>query len=151
MPNYKTRSPYETPDETCPYCGNENCQAEFVDVGVGMVQCQPYHCDACGATEIGPTTTPDRPLTDDEKRTGWLPGGEIGTLTPLQQRVQSAFAQLVNSDFMSASNHDYRCKCNKCLQWWLTVGPEDTGSGWSFGPFTEAEYVAGGGVVPAYE
>ncbi|MEB5480878.1 hypothetical protein P8825_15035 [Shouchella clausii] len=37
----------------CPYCSNE-CHADFVDNGVGMVQCGPYHCYNCGASEIGP-------------------------------------------------------------------------------------------------
>lgn len=36
------------PKEECPCCGGE-ATAEFVDVGVGMVQCQPYQCDDCGA------------------------------------------------------------------------------------------------------
>lgn len=44
---------YDTPKEECPYCGNE-CQADFVDNGIGMVQCGPYHCFSCGASEIGP-------------------------------------------------------------------------------------------------
>lgn len=145
--NYKTKSPYETPDATCPYCG-ARCQAEFVDIGVGMVQCEPYCCEKCGAIEIGPTTTPDRPLTADEERTGWTIAEQ--QLTPLQQNVRSMFAELVDLNFMAASDHNYRCKCAKCLQWWLTIGPEDTGHGWSFGPFTESEFVAAGGVVPEY-
>lgn len=49
MSNY---SNYDAP-EPCPYCG-EGCHADFVDVGVGMVQCGPYHCESCGASEIGP-------------------------------------------------------------------------------------------------
>jgi len=51
---------------------------------------------------------------------------------------------------IEASNHNYNCRCASCLQWWVSVGPEDTGSGWSYGPFTEAEYVAAGGVVRPY-
>ena len=42
---------YET--ESCPYCGEE-CECDWVDVGVGMIQCGPYHCYSCGASEIGP-------------------------------------------------------------------------------------------------
>lgn len=38
---------------TCPYCQSE-MDADFVDVGVGWVQCGPYHCVSCGASEIGP-------------------------------------------------------------------------------------------------
>ncbi|KMM51651.1 hypothetical protein ACH95_23335 [Bacillus glycinifermentans] len=44
---------YDTPLKKCPYCGEE-CEADFVDNGVGMVQCGPYHCYNCGASEIGP-------------------------------------------------------------------------------------------------
>ncbi|WP_433748302.1 hypothetical protein [Paenibacillus amylolyticus] len=47
--NYRS---YDDP-EPCPYCGDD-CHADFVDVGVGMVQCGPYHCESCGASEIGP-------------------------------------------------------------------------------------------------
>ena len=38
---------------TCPYCESK-MDADFVDVGVGWVQCGPYHCVSCGASEIGP-------------------------------------------------------------------------------------------------
>ncbi|WP_060733772.1 hypothetical protein [Burkholderia cenocepacia] len=55
--------------ETCPYCAEPGCSAEWVDVGVGMVQAGPFHCEACGAFEIGPydDTTP----SEDERRVGW--------------------------------------------------------------------------------
>lgn len=46
-------SAYDTPSKPCPYC-SESMEADWVDVGVGMVQCGPYHCQACGASEIGP-------------------------------------------------------------------------------------------------
>lgn len=72
-------------------------------------------------------------------------------MTALQELV----ATLANDagiapEFMEASYHAYHCKCAICLQWWVRVGPEDTGSGWSFGPFSRGEYVAAGGVVPDY-
>lgn len=38
---------------TCPYCKGTT-YADSVDVGVGYVQCGPYHCENCGASEIGP-------------------------------------------------------------------------------------------------
>ena len=38
---------------TCPYCNNVT-YADSVDVGVGFVQCGPYYCESCGASEIGP-------------------------------------------------------------------------------------------------
>lgn len=39
--------------ENCPYC-NSVCDADWCDVGVGMVQCGPFHCVQCGASQIGP-------------------------------------------------------------------------------------------------
>lgn len=36
----------------CPYC-NEKCEAEFIDIGVGMQQCSPYVCPNCHAVQIG--------------------------------------------------------------------------------------------------
>lgn len=57
------------PIEPCPYCGSD-CHADHVDVGVGYVQCGPYHCDECGASENGPEGTPDN-ATDKMKKTGW--------------------------------------------------------------------------------
>nr|ART90485.1 hypothetical protein [uncultured bacterium] len=55
--------------ETCPYCADPHCEADFTDVGVGYVQTGPYHCYACGATEVGgfDTSTPSA----DELRIGW--------------------------------------------------------------------------------
>lgn len=52
--------------------------------------------------------------------------------------------------WMEANRHPYTCRCAICMQWWLAVGPEHTESGWSFGPFTQAEYEAAGGVVPEW-
>lgn len=45
--------PYSIHKEACPYC-SELMEADHVDVGVGMVQCGPYYCQTCGASEIGP-------------------------------------------------------------------------------------------------
>lgn len=62
----------------CPYC-ELPCRADFVDIGVGMQQCGPYHCEHCGASEIGPFDK-ERELTEDEQRTGWYrPGAEPGS------------------------------------------------------------------------
>lgn len=57
----------------CPHCGEEGAEAEWCDVGIGFVQCGPYHCIACGATEIGPHDSPT-PLTPEETETGWYRG-----------------------------------------------------------------------------
>ncbi len=68
----------QEPTESCPYC-ETICRADFVDVGVGMTQCGPFHCESCRATEIGPYDEV-RPLSDDEKRTGWYaPDSEPGS------------------------------------------------------------------------
>jgi len=37
----------------CPYCGFAECEADWVDIGVGEVQCGPYYCPECGSSEIG--------------------------------------------------------------------------------------------------
>ena len=64
--------------EPCPYC-NTPCEADWCDVGVGLVQCGPFHCESCGASEIGPYDK-ERPLSVEEKRTGWYaPGAEPGS------------------------------------------------------------------------
>jgi len=36
----------------CPNCG-EKCYTEWVDVGVGKIQADPYHCEYCGWVEVG--------------------------------------------------------------------------------------------------
>lgn len=72
--------PWETYNDPipCPYCGAP-CHADFVDVGVGMVQCGPYVCDSCHATERGPCDN-ERPLTAIERETGWYtPDSEPGS------------------------------------------------------------------------
>lgn len=63
------------PTEKCPYCGRV-CSADFVDVGVGMTQCGPYHCNQCGASEIGPYDEP-RKLGAEEMATGWYAPGQM--------------------------------------------------------------------------
>lgn len=65
------------PDEAiCPYCSYEHCVADHCDVGVGMVQCGPYHCPVCEASEISNLDT--RELTEREKKTGWFqPGSAV--------------------------------------------------------------------------
>lgn len=57
------------PTEQCPYCGFD-CTADFVDIGVGFQQCGPFHCDHCGASEIGPNDE-DCELSESEKKTDW--------------------------------------------------------------------------------
>lgn len=55
--------------EHCPYCGTE-CEAEFVDIGVGEQQCGPFHCENCHAVEIGPYEDWSQ-YTTQEQDIGW--------------------------------------------------------------------------------
>jgi hypothetical protein len=64
---------YDQPTQTCPYCGEE-MECDWVDIGVGCVQCGPYHCDNCGASEMGPEDVLDD-VTDEECKTGYYKGG----------------------------------------------------------------------------
>lgn len=52
----------------CPYCG-EIIYCDEVDIGIGWQQCGPYHCEACGASEMHPNDT--LPLDEDEEETGF--------------------------------------------------------------------------------
>jgi hypothetical protein len=66
------------PTTPCPYCGTA-CRADFVDIGVGYQQCGPFHCDNCGASEIGAYDA-ERPLSEAETKCGWYkPGAEPGS------------------------------------------------------------------------
>lgn len=73
------RSAYETPPELCPYCGAK-CEAEWTDVGVGMVQTGPYWCGECFAVQAGPY---DKPRPDYDAKTGWYKPKE----TPDDERM----------------------------------------------------------------
>lgn len=67
---------------TCPYCGNDQCEADWVDNGVCLVQCSPFYCDECTACQIGPFDEPTE-LTDKEKQTDWYePGRAYLTCAP---------------------------------------------------------------------
>ena len=86
------RGPYETETLTCPYCGMEGCEADYVDVGIGLVQCGPHYCTECGASSVGPFDT--RELTDREKETRWYePNSPVSELantfhgTPVDHRT----------------------------------------------------------------
>ena len=60
--------------EYCPYC-KSICEADWVDVGVGMQQCGPFYCTNCYASQIGPFDK-ERELTEEELNTGWYGPGE---------------------------------------------------------------------------
>jgi hypothetical protein len=61
--------------ETCPYCANPQCDAEWCDVGVGFQQVAPFHCEQCHAVQIGPydKLTP----TPAEAAAGWYSPGRL--------------------------------------------------------------------------
>ena len=62
----------------CPYCG-EQCDIDYVDIGVGEIQCGPVCCLACGASQIGPEIADvqgDPKLSDHEKETYWYAPGK---------------------------------------------------------------------------
>jgi hypothetical protein len=69
---------YDTSLIECPYC-KDSMEADYVDVGVGMVQCGPYHCCSCGASEIGPELY-DWYYKDREGSTIYLTGKRNYTL-----------------------------------------------------------------------
>jgi hypothetical protein len=62
-------SAYSEPVYACPYC-NGPCEANFVDIGVGVQQCGPFVCGLCGAAETG-LHQPDSELTAIEQLTGY--------------------------------------------------------------------------------
>jgi hypothetical protein len=108
------------PVESCPYCEAE-CQADWVDIGVGYTQAGPFHCTACGASQIGGFDD-DRELTEAEKTNGWYaPGqppsdkanvihGRIVGHTEMADAYYSAFANSglwFNEDFVK--------------QWWVNI------------------------------
>lgn len=102
------RSADTHPIRPCPYC-TLPCEADWVDVGVGYVQCGPYHCEACSASEIGPYDE-ERELSADERRTGWYaPGNEpgssanvIGGRVVTHRQMDAAY----RSEFVGSPLHD---------------------------------------------
>lgn len=54
----------------CPFCGSENIDADWVDIGVGMQQCAPYTCADCNAQQMNPYHD-NKDATEEEKRCGW--------------------------------------------------------------------------------
>jgi hypothetical protein len=95
---------YDEPTMKCPYCGAE-CECDWVDVGVGSVQCGPYHCENCGSTEIGPEMKikydsnscktiilNSDDFTDREMKTGWY--------EPVSRKI-SPYANTVNGQLVN--------------------------------------------------
>ena len=72
-------SAYSTYTKTCPWCKTEGCEADWVDVGIGLVQCGPFVCPNCDATSIGAYDSTK--ATAEEKEAGWYRPGKIGDKT----------------------------------------------------------------------
>lgn len=111
----------------CPFCFGK-CSAEYVDVGVGYMQCEPFHCGDCGAIEIGSADGYGAP----EGATVWM-GFYLPAEGPsADERVRAIIA---NSD------HPYNCRCQGCRTWWISMGPDGVKNDGTldFGPFTENE------------
>lgn len=95
------------PIENCPYC-NHPTEADFVDIGVGMTQCGPYHCTRCYASEIGPFDKP-RELTEREKQTCWYaPESEPGSSANVINGVvvsANVMDQVYRAEYTNNPNH----------------------------------------------
>lgn len=75
-----SRGAYETPSRPCPYCG-DSCEADWCDVGVGMVQVGPYVCMNCKASEASAYSEDRTSRADYDTATGWYrPGSPLDTL-----------------------------------------------------------------------
>ena len=53
--------------QKCPNCGNSECYAETVDIGVGEQQCSPFCCEICGWMEDTPDWDDGVPLNFPEE------------------------------------------------------------------------------------
>jgi hypothetical protein len=59
--------------------------------------------------------------------------------------LEALFADIeIPDELREASDHEYLCRCERCLDWWVAVGPEDyTPEGAPlYGPFTADEVEA---------
>ena len=108
------------PTEPCPYCGT-TCEADFVDNGVGYVQCGPFHCTSCGASEIGPYDK-KRPLSDDEKRTGWYgPNSEPGSSANVIGGKIVGYKEMELNYRARFYGHEDSDKPEVVQQWWEDI------------------------------
>ena len=60
-----------------------------------------------------------------------------------EQRDKIASALGIPEDEQSVldggNRHQYTCRCQVCLNWWVLMGPEDPETGEGFGPFTKEQ------------
>ena len=132
--------------EDCPYCGTP-CECEWVDVGVGIAQCGPYHCDQCGAYQMGSDEYEGKnkdKASPEELQMGWYKGN-----TALLIIAETANEVTGMEALTYGSDHSYTCRCKVCLKWWVNCGLEEVGDNeYGCGPFTIAEFLAAGGKMP---
>lgn len=80
---------YDESIAICPYCDNQKCYADWVDIGIGIEQCGPFYCMECGASEI--SYLDKRELSEEEMQTGWyMPG------MPVSENANTAGGVLVD-------------------------------------------------------
>lgn len=74
---YTVESGLRPGKEPCAWC-YAPCECDSVDVGVGYVQCGPYHCERCGASQMAPSGNDNHRATEEERKRGWFgPGGPV--------------------------------------------------------------------------
>ena len=80
------------------------------------------------------------PISKAHKRYRWKPKIiMINRTTKYQNLIDSLFGNIPNFGvFQEASDHNYNCRCDKCLEWWAQMGP-DGGDPGDYGPFTKDE------------
>lgn len=62
--------------------------------------------------------------------------------TPALQSFLDSFAEScgIPADFIAAGDHPYTCRCQKCLDWWASMGPDgEPDESGAFGPFSRGE------------
>lgn len=58
--------------DTCGWCESEDIDCDYVDIGVGWVQCTPYTCGFCGAIQMsGNELWGEKQGTEEEREIGW--------------------------------------------------------------------------------
>lgn len=104
------RGIYETPSQPCPYCGAE-CEADWCDVGVGMVQVGPYVCMGCMASEA--SAYGDRESRSDfDPSTGWYrPGAPLGALANQDENGKPITWQEADTRYRAEQGVPARYRC----------------------------------------
>jgi hypothetical protein len=57
-------------EQTCPFCGSTDVDAEYVDIGVGVQQVTPFMYGACFAVQMNPYHDNSN-ATSEERARGW--------------------------------------------------------------------------------